>query len=529
MTPDVSVIVAVYNTGDLLPTTLASLAGQTLDSSRVQVVLVDDGSTDASAAIIDEFAASYPGPVATLHQENSGGPAAPFNRGLELATGRYVFFLGSDDHLWDEALERLVAAADAWESDVVFGRIVGLSGHGVATRVYRQGTTRDLDLYTSLLPYALSNSKLFRRSLVEDLGLRYREDMRQRCDQPFTLTAIVRGRRTSMLADHDFYFAEARNDRSNVTYTADYDESLRSTEIVMATIAELIEPGPRRDHVMKRQFDTSLVRVLDRMLLQQPEEVQRTVLSRVAGLVEQHLTPELEQALIAEDRVRMHLARDGDLAGFRQVVEALGAAADGTAAVPLVVEGSEVFVGLPGFRSSGPPDASYESSHRLINRTRAALSTTGVVGDPRRGLTIDLELAIRGLAPGDVRAVLTPVDPEIRPARARKVSSKPFAAPAADLTVTTRPSADGLHVELVVPPSELTSGSTVAPRLRVVMGRFEYDLPIQAPDRTTTVHPVRRRLRTHHVTVSSDDAGRLLLGRTAPAPPHPPSSERGEP
>ena len=63
------------------------------------MVVCHDGSTDDSGAELDRFAKKYPDTVKVIHQANSGGPAAPSNRALDVATGRYVYFIGSDDHL----------------------------------------------------------------------------------------------------------------------------------------------------------------------------------------------------------------------------------------------------------------------------------------------------------------------------------------------------------------------------------------------------------------------------------------------
>ncbi|HEU5045988.1 MAG TPA: glycosyltransferase family 2 protein, partial [Nocardioidaceae bacterium] len=184
--PDVTVVVAVYNTMPYLETCLTSLAEQSIGTDRLQVVAVDDGSTDGSAALLDRFAASYPSVFTVVHQPNSGGPAQPSNKALDLASGRYVYFLGADDHLGPEALERMVGFADEHGSDVVIGKMVGVNGRVVGQGLY--GADRvDLDPYGAELRWALANTKLFRRSLVEELGLRYREDMAFGSDQPFTL------------------------------------------------------------------------------------------------------------------------------------------------------------------------------------------------------------------------------------------------------------------------------------------------------------------------------------------------------
>src|SRR5688500_6721102 len=95
--PDVSVVVAAYNTMPYLEQCLGSLVEQSIGLDRLQVVAVDDGSTDGTGEVLDRFAAEYPSTIQVLHQPNSGGSAAPSNRALDVATGRFVYFLGADD------------------------------------------------------------------------------------------------------------------------------------------------------------------------------------------------------------------------------------------------------------------------------------------------------------------------------------------------------------------------------------------------------------------------------------------------
>ena len=110
--PDVTVIVGAYEAMPYLIRCLESVEAQTLGPERIEIVAVDDGSTDGTGAYLDEFAARSGFPVRVLHQPNSGGPSGPRNVGLDLARGRYVFFLDADDYFGEQALERMVAMAD---------------------------------------------------------------------------------------------------------------------------------------------------------------------------------------------------------------------------------------------------------------------------------------------------------------------------------------------------------------------------------------------------------------------------------
>lgn len=100
----VSVIIAVYNVEAYLENCLKSLCNQTYSS--LEIILIDDGSTDASAALCDYWA-KKDFRVKVIHQKNAGVSAAR-NKGLEIASGVYVTFVDSDDWVEPDFIEELV-------------------------------------------------------------------------------------------------------------------------------------------------------------------------------------------------------------------------------------------------------------------------------------------------------------------------------------------------------------------------------------------------------------------------------------
>ena len=113
--PTVSVVVPVYNTEKWLPDCLNSLTRQTYP--RFEVILVDDGSTDGSGKICDEFADSD-WRTCVIHEENRGLSAAR-NAGVLAATGEYLMFLDSDDFIDADTVEKLALAASEGDADIV--------------------------------------------------------------------------------------------------------------------------------------------------------------------------------------------------------------------------------------------------------------------------------------------------------------------------------------------------------------------------------------------------------------------------
>ncbi len=351
--PDVTVVLAVHNTMPYLTQCLTSLVEQSIGGGRMHVVAVDDGSTDGSGAELQRFARRHPGLFTVLRQANSGGPARPFNRGLDAATGRYVFFVGADDRLGTEALERLVTAADAYGSDVVLGRVVGVNGRHIYQDVYAR-TEEDLDLFDSPLPRSLANTKLFRRALLERHGIRYREDMRIGSDLPFTLEACWRAARISVLTGYDFYYAVRRFGGTNITYLSRHVLRVETAEKVMAFVADLIGPGARRDAILVHRFDHEVARLVEDDLLRLDRRTQRRVHEGVGRMVRDHLSAGIAARLGAETRIRLAVARDGGLddllAVIRQDAEA--------GAPPTVVRDGRRYARYPGFGRL--PDACFD-------------------------------------------------------------------------------------------------------------------------------------------------------------------------
>ncbi|WP_328462409.1 glycosyltransferase [Actinoplanes sp. NBC_00393] len=358
--PDVSVVVAVYNTMPYLTECLTSLVQQTIGLDRLEVIAVDDGSTDGGGEELDRWAERYPGTIKVLHQANSGGPAKPSNRALDIATGRYVFFIGADDHLGPEAMQRLVATADKLDADIVLGRMVGAGGRYVNQAVYKPGNKNSITLADSALPWALSNTKLFRRSMIEENGIRYPEQLRSYSDQPFTLRAVVAARRIAVRADYDFYYAVRRQDDSNITYGTPVTRFLQDAEVVMDTVADVVTDPESRHRVLRRNFTWEVYKLVSARFVAAGPEERRQVHEGVRKLAEAYLTEEMRASLDVHRRVPISIAQHGSLEDLEAVAEHYAEHGLG----PLVIEGDRYYVAFPGFRDPAKdfPDAWFEAT-----------------------------------------------------------------------------------------------------------------------------------------------------------------------
>ena len=112
-----SIIIPIYNVAEYLKQCLDSVYSQVRDD--YQVILVDDGSTDNSGAICDEYKLKYPQTI-VIHKEN-GGLSDARNAGIKVATGEYIYFVDSDDWLAPNAISTLLDYAIENKCDVVQG------------------------------------------------------------------------------------------------------------------------------------------------------------------------------------------------------------------------------------------------------------------------------------------------------------------------------------------------------------------------------------------------------------------------
>lgn len=114
--PKVSVIVPVYNVEKYLPTCLDSLVQQTL--KEIEIIVVNDGSTDNSLSIMQQYAKKYPDKIKIYSKEN-GGLSDARNYGIDYATGDYIAFLDSDDYVDRSMYETLYQKAVQTKADMV--------------------------------------------------------------------------------------------------------------------------------------------------------------------------------------------------------------------------------------------------------------------------------------------------------------------------------------------------------------------------------------------------------------------------
>ena len=234
-----SVIIPVYNAAAFLPACFACVLGQTV-FDQTQWLLVDDGSTDGSAALCDAFAAEHEN-AAALHQPNSGVSAAR-NAGLERAQGVYVGFADADDTFDPDYFEKLLLAAEQTDSDFAFCGITfdHADGRRPLPPFIAGGTVLEQDAIVrdfaqKMLTDGSQNSvccKVIRRALVTAHGLRFPQGVRIAEDKIFVLSLLPHCRRLVSVDAVGYYYRDVatsamHSDKKMETLLAADEEELR--------------------------------------------------------------------------------------------------------------------------------------------------------------------------------------------------------------------------------------------------------------------------------------------------------------
>lgn len=204
-------MIPVYNTEGRISDCIESVLKQT--ESNLEIFLVNDGSTDRSGEICDQYATRDPR-VHVIHQENRGAGEAR-NRGLRESTGEYLYFLDSDDRIKETLLEDNCDLADESGSDIViFGYTKTEISASGKKQVYTpkltsdhfktvEGITRNLaDLLDAGATFAAWN-KLFRAEMIKMNRVTFPSFQRNQ-DMVFTLEALKQA--TSITVNREVYY-----------------------------------------------------------------------------------------------------------------------------------------------------------------------------------------------------------------------------------------------------------------------------------------------------------------------------------
>jgi CDP-glycerol glycerophosphotransferase len=309
--PRISVVVPIYNVEPFLEECLESIAGQTYRD--LEVVMVEDGSKDASPAIAERFVARDKR-FRLLTQPN-GGLGKARNTGIEAATGEFLAFVDSDDYLALNAYELLLGALDETGSDFATGNVWRRQSQDVrqspflAKAFEKTRLKTHVSKYQPLIADRVAWNKLFRRSFWDKQGRRFPEGMLYE-DTPVIVPAHFAAHSVDVIADPVYYWRIRDGEQLSITQRRVEPRALRDRLAAMGEVVDWLDKHRRRK--WKRWYCEGIVaddlRFFVNALATADDAYRELFLDEVNAFLDR-LPDRIYDPLPAVERLKWHLIR----------------------------------------------------------------------------------------------------------------------------------------------------------------------------------------------------------------------------
>lgn len=310
--------IAAYNAEKSINEGLESVVNQHFDLSKVEVLIVDDHSTDNTLEKIEPYKHKLNLRVIQL-PENSGGPGKPRNVAIKEANGEFILFLDSDDYIAPDLLKDADQMINSYHSEVLLFKMRGVNGRGVPKSMYLK-TEPNANIATSKVIYTLSPTKMFQTQLLRDNDIFFPVNLKSAEDQLFTMRAYLHAQTISILADKDYYYLVTREgEHMSAAFVAPEKFYFIMKEIIKA-IYENGQENPDaiaaifiKKHFMHSRTTNFIRRIKD------PEDRKKwfTELSDFAL----QIPKSLESRLPANINIFLAAARASDFASYKKLYQ----------------------------------------------------------------------------------------------------------------------------------------------------------------------------------------------------------------
>jgi CDP-glycerol glycerophosphotransferase len=309
--PLISVIIPIHDVEPYLHECLESVAGQTVRD--LEVIMVDDGSADRSAAIAEEFAARDE--RFRLVSQPNGGLGRARNTGLDEAHGEFLSFVDSDDVLPANAYQLLLRSLKKTGSDFATGNVHRLTRTGTRQALFLARAFREplpkthVTRFPALLSDRIVPNKLWRRSFWDAQGFRFPEGILHE-DIPVVVPAQFLARSVDVIADPVYYYRVRQQGALSITQRRLEPHALLSRVDAVGRASDHL--GRHSSRKAKRWYDQTVVaddlryflNVLDRA----DDDYRSLFLDRVNAFLDRASRGAFDE-LPAIERLKWHLVR----------------------------------------------------------------------------------------------------------------------------------------------------------------------------------------------------------------------------
>ena len=227
----ISVIIPVYNAENDVKSAIDSIINQTMGFEYIELIIVDDASTDNTKQIIKNYQKKYDNIILIELTANSGLPGKPRSIGLDYVSSKYIIFLDADDAYEKEAFEILYDAIEKEDSDIVISsHYLNLDGEMIKATLTQSNedivsfkpleSQKDFDATVNLIaPWG----KIFKKELIVKNNIRFLED--SLCeDAYFYLKALINSKKITILRKKYLYVYNTFENKNTAIHKHDLEK-----------------------------------------------------------------------------------------------------------------------------------------------------------------------------------------------------------------------------------------------------------------------------------------------------------------
>lgn len=235
----VTVIMPVFNAEKTLKKTIDSVVGQTIGFENIEFIIIDDKSTDSSQSIILDYAKSHPNIVPVFYKKNNGSPAKPRNAGMDLAKGKYIMFIDSDDWLTLNGIEILYKLLEKTGDPYAIGRTVKAEDNKLTiTGEYNSCENRE-SIDPCSIPHVFHHlgptARMMRADFLKEHHFRF-PNMRFAEDKQFFIDVLTNCPTISTTKEIIYYVNRNKENKSLTSKTSIFEKTDTNLEVIKYVI-----------------------------------------------------------------------------------------------------------------------------------------------------------------------------------------------------------------------------------------------------------------------------------------------------
>lgn len=239
--PLVTVILPVYNAEKTLKKTIDSVIRQTIGFKNIELIIIDDRSTDRSRTIILSYARLYTNIVPVFFRKNNGSPAIPRNIGIQLAKGEYMMFIDSDDWLTPNGIEVLYKILKKTGDHYAIGRTIKVEDNKYAiTGEYNSCEERE-SIHPCTIPHVFQHlgptARMMRTQFVRENKCKF-PNMRYAEDKQFFIDVLTNCPSISTTKEVVYYVNRNKDNKSLVSRTSIFEKTDTNIAVINYVISK---------------------------------------------------------------------------------------------------------------------------------------------------------------------------------------------------------------------------------------------------------------------------------------------------